>query len=93
MKKTSLEVKRKTNRYYYQLYNSPYQQHLALELNKRKVYQNIFIRPKMERTSIGEDNKYVWLLKPTGFNRGRGIHVFNNLNQLEKLMNEYYDGV
>lgn len=25
------------------------------------------------------DNSYLWLLKPTSLNRGRGIHVFQNL--------------
>jgi hypothetical protein len=32
------------------------------------------------------------MLKPTGLNRGRGIHVFNNLKRLEQLLNQYYDG-
>ena len=32
------------------------------------------------------------MLKPTGLNRGRGIHVFNNLKRVEELLNQYYDG-
>ena len=31
----------------------------------------------------------VWILKPTGFNRGKGIHVVNSLSKLKKLMKEY----
>lgn len=34
----------------------------------------------------------MWLLKPTFLNRGRGIHVFNNLTALEKLFVEYTEG-
>ncbi len=35
----------------------------------------------------------IWILKATGFNRGRGIHVFNNLEDLNKLIKEYTDGI
>ncbi len=35
----------------------------------------------------------IWILKATGFNRGRGIHVFNKLEDLKKLIKEYTDGV
>lgn len=35
----------------------------------------------------------VWILKATGFNRGRGIHVFNKLDELKKLIKEYTDGL
>lgn len=31
----------------------------------------------------------LWLLKPTSYNRGRGIHVFKDLDKLEKLMIQY----
>jgi hypothetical protein len=34
----------------------------------------------------------MWLLKPTFLNRGRGIHVFNNLTALEKLFADYTEG-
>lgn len=39
------------------------------------------------------ENSYVWLLKPTNLNRGRGIEIFSTLEQLERLLNEYYEGV
>ena len=31
----------------------------------------------------------VWVLKATGFNRGIGIHTFNTLQELLKLLKEY----
>lgn len=34
----------------------------------------------------------IWILKATGFNRGRGIHVFNKLEDLQRLIKEYTDG-
>lgn len=33
----------------------------------------------------------VWVLKATGFNRGIGIHVFNSLSELHRLLKEYAD--
>jgi hypothetical protein len=35
----------------------------------------------------------MWILKATGFNRGRGIHVFNKIEDLKKLIKEYTDGI
>lgn len=37
-----------------------------------------FIRPIMHPCFTNGSN-YVWLMKPTNLNRGRGIEVFNNL--------------
>lgn len=34
----------------------------------------------------------MWLLKPTHLNRGRGIHVFRDLDTLHKLIKEYCQG-
>lgn len=34
----------------------------------------------------------LWLLKPTKLNRGRGIHVINNLTQLKQLISRYCEG-
>jgi hypothetical protein len=31
----------------------------------------------------------VWLLKPAGYNRGIGIHVFDNLQTLDNLISDY----
>lgn len=38
-------------------------------------------------------DNYVWLLKPTDLNRGRGIQLFNSLENLEKLLIEFKNGV
>eukprot|EP00826_Nyctotherus_ovalis_P065252 TRINITY_DN9586_c0_g1_i7.p1 TRINITY_DN9586_c0_g1~~TRINITY_DN9586_c0_g1_i7.p1 ORF type:complete len:521 (-),score=99.88 TRINITY_DN9586_c0_g1_i7:21-1583(-) len=35
----------------------------------------------------------VWILKPTGFNRGRGISVFDSVERLKKLLKYYSEGV
>jgi hypothetical protein len=34
----------------------------------------------------------LWLLKPTKLNRGRGIHVINNLGTLKSLITKYCEG-
>jgi hypothetical protein len=39
-----------------------------------------------------DGDNYVWLLKPTDLNRGRGIQLFNNLENLEKLLMEFKNG-
>lgn len=38
------------------------------------------------------DSHNLWMLKPTHLNRGRGIHVFNNLESLHKLIKQYCEG-
>lgn len=30
-----------------------------------------------------------WLIKPPDFNRGRGVQVFNNVDQLKRLIQDY----
>lgn len=47
-----------------------------------------FIMPKSH--SLGHN---VWILKCTGFNRGIGIHVFNKIEDLRRLMDEYTTGI
>lgn len=34
----------------------------------------------------------LWVLKANDMNRGRGIHLFNNIEQLKKLIYEYTQG-
>ena len=34
----------------------------------------------------------IWILKPTGFNRGKGIHVVNSISKLKRLIKEYSRG-
>ena len=31
----------------------------------------------------------IWLIKPNDFNRGRGVKLFNNLEQLKELLKEF----
>lgn len=35
-------------------------------------------------------HKNLWLLKPTGFNRGIGIHVFNSVQDLVNILWTHY---
>lgn len=34
----------------------------------------------------------MWLLKPTFLNWGWGIHIFTELNQMDKIITDYYIG-
>lgn len=34
----------------------------------------------------------IWILKPTGFNRGKGIHVVNSIAKLKKLIKKHSKG-
>ena len=38
------------------------------------------------------DSYNLWLLKPTHLNRGRGIHVFRDIETLHKLIKQYCVG-
>ena len=38
------------------------------------------------------DSYNLWILKPTHLNRGRGIHVFRDLETLQKLIKQYCSG-
>lgn len=33
----------------------------------------------------------MWLLKPTGLNRGQGIHIFRTFEELKEILYEFYD--
>lgn len=49
-----------------------------------------YLKPKLHPTFLRGFN--VWVLKPTGLNRGRGIEVFNTLESLNTYLNEYFEG-
>ena len=49
------------------------------------------VRYKMYETYEGGKN--MWMIKPTSYNRGRGIRIFNNLDVLVKYLKEYWYGV
>jgi hypothetical protein len=39
------------------------------------------------------DGHNLWVCKPNDFNRGRGVNLFNTLEQLRKLIHDYTLGV
>ena len=47
----------------------------------------------MNNTFLSEDSTYMWLLKPTFLNRGRGIQIFDNLETLVKLVSDFLVGL
>ena len=49
----------------------------------KKTNLPTYSKPKMHKSFLDGTN-YLWLLKPTGFNRGRGIQIFTTLDQLDK---------
>jgi hypothetical protein len=38
--------------------------------------------------NLDKGSSYLWILKPTFLNRGRGIQVFGDLNHLYKIISE-----
>jgi len=38
------------------------------------------------------DKTNVWLIKPNDFNRGRGVMLFNTLEQLRRILKEFSTG-
>lgn len=55
--------------------------------------QSIFDKVVRSPLSVGPSDhqgKNLWLLKPTGFNRGIGIHVFNSLEDLQNILWTHY---
>jgi phosphoribosylamine-glycine ligase len=44
----------------------------------------------MPMSHFGGNN--IWILKPTGQNRGKGIHVVSSLKTLKKLIKDYVFG-
>ncbi len=49
-----------------------------------------YLKPIMHDTFVKNSN--IWILKPVGLNRGRGIEVFNSLELLNDLLNDCFDG-
>ena len=64
------------------------------ELNKKLQFaQNAFDKVIRSPLSVGpseHQGKNLWLLKPTGFNRGIGIHVFNSIEDLKNILWTHY---
>ena len=60
-------------------------------INSETKYKNIVSR-KFTLDPEMYDGANVWLIKPNDFNRGRGVRLFNNLEQLRKLIKEFATG-
>ena len=61
--------------------NKTVQAHLQMTEKKRQQ-RNMSLRESMF------DGENVWLLKPADANRGRGVHLFNSLDQMKRLLVE-----
>ena len=60
---------------------------------KLQAGQAAFDKALRSPLSVGpseHQGKNLWLLKPTGFNRGIGIHVFNSLDDLQSILWTHY---
>lgn len=55
-----------------------------------KEDRGVFAKMKLPPSHFCGQN--MWILKATGFNRGIGIHVFNKLDDLQRLIKEYTEG-
>jgi hypothetical protein len=57
-------------------------------VNERKGHM---VKSAYKLVNSAHDHKNIWLLKPTGFNRGVGIHIFRTIEEFKKIMKETYD--
>ena len=62
-------------------------QQVSLSKERRVVTH---CKPKVEDTHFA--GKSIWVLKPTDFNRGRGISLFNSIDKLKNLIKYYANG-
>jgi hypothetical protein len=68
--------------------------HSILVNNKNQAeskYKNMVSR-KLTLGSEMYNGANVWLIKPNDFNRGRGVRLFNKLDQLRKILKEFSIG-
>ena len=63
----------------------------AQQLRKRSQ-GTFYCKPTCPKTFFGKTNSYLWILKPTFMNRGRGVALFDNLSEFQKLIWQYYQG-
>lgn len=47
---------------------------------KKKGHGNFYCKPTCPKTFFGKSNSYLWILKPTFMNRGRGVALFENIS-------------
>eukprot|EP01022_Parablepharisma_sp_SALTPOND_P020267 TRINITY_DN363_c0_g1_i1.p3 TRINITY_DN363_c0_g1~~TRINITY_DN363_c0_g1_i1.p3 ORF type:complete len:332 (-),score=38.28 TRINITY_DN363_c0_g1_i1:2954-3949(-) len=62
-------------------------QQIGLSKERRAVTH---CKPKIVETHFAGRN--IWILKPTGFNRGRGVSVFDSMEKLKGLIKFYSEG-
>lgn len=87
--KAALDIKRILKKFQTSNNNGGHHQQGAPE----KLYNYFYTRWGLQETFLDEKSStYMWLLKPTFLNRGRGIHVFNNLTTLSQLIADYTEG-
>ncbi|KAL4455740.1 hypothetical protein ABPG74_003150 [Tetrahymena malaccensis] len=87
--KDQIEIKKRNGRVQFQLRQTENQNSLQDRKDSTIAAPNFL----MKESYIAEGKSpYVWLLKPVNLNRGRGIEVFSSVEELEKLVNEYYIG-
>ena len=48
--------------------------------------------PPITKAFIEEEGEYLWIVKPTFLNRGRGIQVFSKLEALLRFLSENING-
>lgn len=48
------------------------------------------VKSQYKFTDCMHDRLNLWLLKPTGFNRGIGIHIFSKFDELKDIMANHY---
>jgi hypothetical protein len=60
--------------------------------HEKRCQGNFYCHPSTSATFFSPASNYLWLLKPTFLNRGRGIHIFKDLLELEKIVNDYANG-
>lgn len=64
--------------------------HHAPNLSIEK-FNSPYTKPILQKTFC--KGSTLWVLKPTGLNRGRGIEVFNSLEGLNEMMNQYFSRI
>ena len=52
----------------------------AQQLRKRSQ-GNFYCKPTCPKTFFAKTSSYLWILKPTFMNRGRGVSLFSNLTE------------
>ena len=58
---------------------------MALGMQLKKILGKA---PPISEVFLDEDGEYLWIVKPTFLNRGRGIQVFSRLDALLKFVSD-----